>query len=145
MIELCQHACTIYPASVPVTDLLSIRSYRQGLESCSYCYIDCARVEHSCQRLLRIHIVFCATLFTALTTTALMKEVSFLQFQSSAPSYLLAHCPVQIHTIPCASLWQYTTSLFLAVYLICLCEFVINNFCPHLCFTLCTVHVKSWY
>ena len=60
MIELCQHACTIYPASVPVTDLLSIRSYCQGLESYSYCYIDSACVEHSCQQLLRnFHFIWC--------------------------------------------------------------------------------------
>ena len=100
MIELCQHACTIYPASVPVTDLLSIRSYRQGLESCSYCYRLCthgAQLSMTTEK-FSLHMVFCATPFTALTTTALMKEVSFLQFQSSAPSYLLAHCPVYIDT-----------------------------------------------
>ena len=52
--------CVYHLPSVPVTELLSIRSYLQGLESCSYCHRLCTLgVVNSFIMMKSFHLVWC--------------------------------------------------------------------------------------
>ena len=105
----------MYPLYHAVSELLSIRSYLQGLESCNYCCRLCTLGAQLSTATAKFSLrMFCANPFTTLTTTAWIEEGFFLQFQSSAPSYLPAQCPVDVHNSLCISVGVHNlTSIFL--------------------------------
>ena len=71
----CICVCVYHLPSVAVTELLSIRSYLQGLEICSYCYIAYTHLELSTLQLSTGH---CARRYGAAELWNYRKRTSFI-------------------------------------------------------------------